>query len=65
LTSAKLHEALDLIRALIQKYPNESDEQIQNRFMGKLAHDPYMQDAFRRDILAELLRELEDGKAHC
>jgi hypothetical protein len=62
-TSAKLHEALGLIRDLIQKYPNESDVQIQSRFMEKLVHDPAMREAFRKDILADVLRELEDGKA--
>ena len=63
MTSAKLHEALDLIRDLIKKYPNESDGQIQSRFTEKLVRDPAMQEAFRRDILADLLRVLEDGKA--
>lgn len=63
MTSAKLRQALDLMRDLMKKYPNESDEQLQRRFREELVRDPAMQDAIRRDIFIDLLRELQAGKA--
>ena len=52
------------MRHLVKQYPNESDEQLQDRFVENLLHDPATLEAIRKDIFAGLLRELEDGKAH-
>lgn len=62
MTSAKLRQALELMRDLMRKYPNDSDEKLHRRFREELVRDPAMQDAIRRDIFIDLLRELQAGK---
>jgi hypothetical protein len=51
------------MRNLMKKYPNDSDEELHRRFREELVRDPVMQDAVRRDIFIDLLRELRAGKA--
>jgi hypothetical protein len=62
-TGAKLRQALELMRDLMKKYPNDSDEELHRRFREELVRDPAMQDAVRRDIFIGLLRELQAVKA--
>jgi hypothetical protein len=61
-TGAKLRQAVELMRNLMKKYPNGSDEELHRRFREELVRDPAMQDAIRRDIFIDLLRELQAGK---
>ena len=63
MTSAKLRQAVELMRTLMKKYPNDSDEELHRRFREELMRDPAMQDAVRREIFIDLLRELKVGKA--
>ena len=62
--SGALQEALSLLRGLIEKYPEESDEQIGRRFQQEIKNDPALQRAIYEDVYRDLFQELTGGKTH-
>jgi len=56
--------ALSLLRGLIEKYPEESDEQIGRRFQQEIKNDPALQRAIYEDVYRDLFQELTGGKTH-
>lgn len=64
MTGAKLREAMDLLRSLKQKYPEDSDELLQQRFRKELESDPAIRRAIIEDIYREWLRELTGRKTY-
>ena len=57
MTGAKLREAVDLLRSLKQKYPEDSDELLQQQFRKELERHPAMRRAVIEDIYRGWLRE--------
>lgn len=47
MTGAKLREAMDLLRSLKQKYPEDSDELLQQRFRKELERRAVIEDIYR------------------
>jgi hypothetical protein len=62
--SGALQEALSLLRGLMEKYPEESDEQIGRRFQQEIKNDPALQRAIYEDVYRDLFQELTGGKTH-
>ena len=56
--------ALSLLRGLIEKYPEESDEQIGRIFQQEIKNDPALQRAIYEDVYRDLFQELTGGKTH-
>ena len=56
--SGALQEALSLLRGLMEKYPQESDEQIGRRFHQEIRNDPALQRAIHEDVYRNLFQEL-------
>jgi hypothetical protein len=63
-TGAKLREAMDLLRSLKQKYPEDSDELLQQRFRKELERHPAMRRAVIEDIYRGWLQELTGRETH-
>ena len=61
---AKLREAMDLLRSLKQKYPEDSDELLQQRFRKELERHPAMRRAVIEDIYRGWLQELTGRETH-
>ncbi|MGA7372398.1 MAG: hypothetical protein WBW37_07245 [Methyloceanibacter sp.] len=61
--SGALQEALSLLRGIMEKYPEESDEQIGRRFQQEI-NDPALQCAIYEDVYRDLFQELTGGKTH-
>ena len=57
-----LQEALSLLRGLIEKYPEESAEQIGRRLQQEIKHDPAFQCSIYKDVYRVLFQELTGGK---
>ena len=57
-----LQEALSLLRRLMEKYPEESDEQIGRRFQQEIKHDPTFQCSIYEHVCRDLFQELTGGK---
>jgi hypothetical protein len=53
--SGALQEALSLLRGLLEKHPEESDEQIGRRFQQEIKNDPALQHAIYEDVYRDLL----------
>jgi hypothetical protein len=64
MTGAKLREAMDLLRSLKQKYPEDSDELLQQRFRKGLERHPAMRRAVIEDIYRGWLQELTGREAY-
>ena len=62
--SGALQEALGLLRGLMEKYPEESDEQIGPRFQDEIKNDPALQRAIYDEVYRDLFQELTAGKTH-
>jgi hypothetical protein len=62
--SGALQEALSLLRGLMEKYPEESDEQIGRRFQQEIKNDPALQRAIYEDVYRDLFQKLTGGKTH-
>jgi hypothetical protein len=62
--SEALQEGLSLLRGLMEKYPEESDEQIGRRFRQEIKNDPALQRAIYEDVSRDLFQELTGGKTH-
>jgi hypothetical protein len=60
--SGALHEALSLLRGLMEKYPEESEEQLGQRFQLEIKNDPALQRAIYEDVYRNLFQELTRGK---
>jgi hypothetical protein len=60
--SEALREGLSLLRGLMEKYPEESDEQIGRRFQQEIKNDPALQRAIYEDVYRDLFQELTGGK---
>jgi hypothetical protein len=59
MTATERREALELMRSLMRQYPNDSEEQLQRRFMDEYERDPTRKESLRREVLNDLLREIE------
>ena len=57
-----LREALSLLRGLMEKYPEESDEQIGRQFQQEINNDPALQCSIYKDIYRDLFQKLTGGK---
>jgi hypothetical protein len=57
-----LQEALSLLGGLMEKYPEESDEQIGRRFQQQIKHDPAFQYSIYKDVYRGLFQELTGRK---
>jgi hypothetical protein len=53
-----LQRALSLLRGLMEKYPEESDEQIGRRFQQDIKNDPVFQYSIYKDVYRDLFLEL-------
>lgn len=62
--SGALQDALSLLRGLMEKYPEESDEKIGRRCQQEIRNDPALQRAIYEDIYRDLFQELTGGKTH-
>jgi hypothetical protein len=62
--SGALQEALSLLRGLMEKYPEESDEQIGRRFQQEIKNDSALQRAIYEDVYRNLVQELTGDKTH-
>jgi hypothetical protein len=59
MTDTERREALELMRSLMKQYPNDSEEQLQRRFMDEYERDPSRKESLRREVLNDVLREIE------
>jgi hypothetical protein len=59
MTDTERREALELMRSLMKQYPNDSEEQLQRRFMDEYDRDPSRKESLRREVLNDVLREIE------
>jgi hypothetical protein len=59
MTDTERRGALELMRSLMKQYPNDSEEQLQRRFMEEYERDPTRKESLRREVLNDLLREIE------
>ena len=53
-----LQRALSLLRGLMEKYPEESDEQIGRQFQQDIKNDPVFQYSIYEDVYRDLFLEL-------
>jgi hypothetical protein len=59
MTDTERREALELMRSLMKQYPNDSEEQLQRCFMDEYERDPSRKESLRREVLNDVLREIE------
>jgi hypothetical protein len=57
-----MRDALELMRSLKERYPDETEDQLISRFQKELEGDQTLKRALMRDVFKELLEELGEGK---
>jgi hypothetical protein len=62
--SGALQDSLSLLQGLMEKYPEESDEQIGRRFQQEIKNDLALQCSICEDVYRDLFQELTGGKTH-
>ena len=62
--SGALQDSLSLLRGLMEKYPEESDEQIGRRFQQEIKNDLALPCSIYEDVYRDLFQELTGGRTH-
>jgi DNA-directed RNA polymerase sigma subunit (sigma70/sigma32) len=57
-----MRDALELIRSLKKRYPDDTEDQLVSWFQKELGADRALKRAVMREVFNDLLQELDEGK---